>query len=47
MAALRQKLPLAGLSSTFRFIPKSRLNMEVVTGPKRANGRDAFHAELS
>ena len=40
MTALRQKLPLAGSKSNFRFIPESRLNSEIAACPKSAiNGR--------
>ena len=37
MTALRQKLPLAGLKSDFRFTPESRLNSEIAACPKSAD----------
>jgi hypothetical protein len=37
--ALRQKLPLAGSKSNFRFTPESRLNWEIAACPKCANKR--------
>jgi hypothetical protein len=37
MAALRQKLPLAGSKSNFRFTPQSRLNSEIAACPKSAD----------
>ena len=36
MTALRQKLPLAGSKSNFRFTPESRLNSEIAACPKSA-----------
>jgi hypothetical protein len=37
MTASRQKLPLVGSKSTFRFIPESRLNSEIAACPKSAD----------
>jgi hypothetical protein len=34
---MRQKLPLAGSKSNFRFTPESRLNSEIAACPKSAN----------
>jgi len=39
VAALRQKLPLAGSKSNFRFTPESRLNSEIAACPKSAAAR--------
>src|SRR3981189_451559 len=39
-AALRQKLPLAGSKSNFRFTPESRLNSEIAACPESANARN-------
>jgi hypothetical protein len=36
MSASRQKLPLAGSKSNFRFTPESRLNSEIAACPKSA-----------
>jgi hypothetical protein len=36
MTASRQKLPLAGSKSNFRFTPESRLNSEIAACPKSA-----------
>jgi len=41
-AALRQKLPLAGSKSNFRFTPESRLNSEIAACPESANERTRF-----
>jgi hypothetical protein len=39
MAAFRQKLPLAGSKSNFRFTPESRLSSAIAACPKSAKKR--------
>jgi hypothetical protein len=48
MAALRQKLPLAGSKSNFRLIPETGLNSAIAACPKCANsGNPERKADLA